>query len=250
MTPIELLNLSLLKIGVSKGVASLSEESREAWTGALVHDHMLRATLRNFPWSFATKYVALTLTQGPAWTAAPVQAWAADQTYAIGDVVTVASVVYYAVASSLNHTPPNATYWNTTPTTESNGDWVYAYRWPSDCLFARRLVPPGIRRTFDAVPQAFRVGRDLNGLLVYGNVQDAVLEYTMLDCDHLWADDLWIDAFTWRLAGALAPSLSKIADMAKTCQANYEFALARAAETSSREQQLEPNGEAEWIRGR
>ncbi len=272
MTAVELLNLALFKIGVSNSIAATTDQTREAFTGGAVYDHTLRATLRHFPWSFATKYAALTLVEGPAPSATSlVQAWSSTAAYAIGDVVDSAGTRYYAVAASTNQLPPNGTYWSTTPTTQANGDWIYAYRWPSDCLFARRIVNPigsngvspsvfvgagvhtrsvGKGRAFDRYPIPFRIGRDVNGLLVYSNQADAQLEYTMIDCDHLWADDLFIDAFTWRLAAYLAPSLSRMPNAVKDCYGAYEHTLARAAAVSTQEHQPEPNGEAEWIDGR
>lgn len=253
MTAVELLNLALLKIGVSQGITALDQQTQEAWTGELLYDHHLRATLRSFPWGFATKYLELTLVRGPVWDddTALVQAWSAAATYAIGDVVVSASVIYYAIAANTNQLPPNAN-WSTTEAPEhANGDWLYGYRWPTDCLFGRRLVPAsGIGRKYDATPLPFRVGRDVNGLLFYANEPAAVLEYTMLDCDNLWADDLWIDAFTWRVAAALAPSLSKIKDMHTIAWRMYLHTLDLASGVSSREQQQEKPGEAEWITAR
>src|SRR5688572_23486483 len=105
MTPIELTNLALLKIGVSKGILALDENSREAVSASLVYDHQLRATLRSFPWSFATKYAALALVQGPAWADdALVQLWSATKTYAIGEVVDLSGTFYYAILAGTNHT--------------------------------------------------------------------------------------------------------------------------------------------------
>ena len=46
-----------------------------------------------------------------------------------------------------NNTPPNASYWvvaadaTDPPDLLDGGDWLYKYRWPSDCLRLRRLVP-------------------------------------------------------------------------------------------------------------
>lgn len=251
MTPVQLYNLALLKIGHSKGITTLTDATREAWTGAQVYDHQLRATLRAFPWGFATKYATLTLVQGPAWDDAPVQAWSATPTYVVGDVVDLGGTIYYATATSLNQTPPNASYWTTEPTTEANGDWDYAYRWPSDCLYARRMVPAnGIGRKFSNTPIPFRIGRDVNGLLVYTDEIAAVLEYTMIDCDNLWTDDLFLEAFTWRLAATVAPSIARDADMALKAWAAYMNTLEHAATVSSRESQLEKDGDADWIAAR
>lgn len=259
MTVIELTNLALLKIGVSKGITALTDASQEAWTAALLYDHTLRAALRAFPWPFATKYADLSLVQGQAWTTTVadilVQAWVSTATYAIGDVVVHSGTIYYAILASLNQPPPNATYWTTTYVEGAHpaeGDWLYSYRWPSDCLFARRMVPAQIGggRTFSDSPIPFRVGRDVNGLLLYTNESAAVLEYTMIDCDALWANDLWLEAFTWWLGAQMAPSLSQDHKMHEKCLAMFRFTMSLAATVDSREGQLEKPGEAEWIRNR
>lgn len=48
-------------------------------------------------------------------TASPPAAWSAIVQYAIGDLVRVAGVNYYATAASLNQTPPNASFWYAMP---------------------------------------------------------------------------------------------------------------------------------------
>lgn len=252
MTTVELYNLALYKIGVSGGIASLSDQSREAITGSAVYDHILRVTLRHFPWSFATKYLDLTLVGGPVPSDdSLVQSWSATQTYQITDAVDLSGTRYYAIAASVNHTPPNSTYWSTTAPEYVNKDWVYSYRWPTDCLFARRMPSASlIGRQFDPNPIPFRIGRDVNGLLIYANEADANLEYTCLDCDALWADDLWIDCFTWRIAAMIAPSLSQIPNMTQTCYAMFLQTLRTASAVSSNESQMEKDGDASWITDR
>lgn len=261
MTAVQLVNLALLKIGVSKGITTTSDATREAYTAAEVFDHILRATLRQFPWSFATKYLQLTQTQGPpdssdATVADNIQAWASGQIYAVGDVVIDSGVIYVCIlAHSTDHEPPNATYWSSDTAdypTSANPDWDYAYRWPSDCLFARRFLSDGATesRKFSENPITFRVGRDQNGLLLYSNEPTAWLEYTVIDCDHLWADDLFIDAFTWKLGAYLAPSLARDDKMATKCEQMFQLTYPNAATVSSREQQQEKNGDAEWINAR
>lgn len=254
MTAVELLNLALLKIGVSKGITATTDATREAYTGAAVFDHRLRKCLRRFPWSFATKYADLYLTQGPVYsTDSLVQAWSGTDTYAVGDVVEDTAVQYRCIlAHSASHQPPNATYWEVDDSTDqANGDWVYAYRHPSDCLFVRRVVPASLTgRAFNANPDPFRIGRDANGLLVYSNAPDLTIEYTVIDCDSLWADDLFIDYYTWDLAASLAPSLAQNGLTARDCLAMAELTLQTAATVSSNEQQQEKPGEADWIQVR
>ena len=214
----------------------------------------MKAALRRFPWAFATKYQALTLIQGPAWPTAIVQAWTSGQVYAVNVVVSSGGVLYYCLAghtADSAHQPPNTTYWSTTPPLAANGDWFYAYREPIDCIFERRCVPPGnYGRRFRGTPIPFRKGRDSNGLMVYANEQDLVLEYTTIDCLDLWTDDLFIEYFTWLLASAAAPGLSRVADMTKTCLQMAEATIEIAKTVDAREAQQEKPGDAEWIRTR
>src|SRR5262245_53115935 len=252
MTPVELLNLALLKIGQSKGIATTSDASREAWTGQQVYDHLLRTSLRVFPWPFATKYAALYATQGRVqWTNPLVQAWSATASYLVGDLVTQAGALYWATAANTNQAPPNPALWATVDTTtvlEANPDWDYAYRWPSDCLFARRFcIPEGLGRQFDPNPIHFRIGRDLNGMLVYTDQAEAVLEYTTIDCSHLWVDDIWIEYFTWLLASALAPSMTRDKELVGLCTQMMNYWKEQATVVASRESQQAKDGDALWI---
>ena len=187
MTPQEITNLALHKIGVSQGVDALDDATREAYTAGQHYDHLLRLTLREFNWPFATAYETLTLVGGTVWDddwADYVQTWTSANTYQVGDVVQYSDVLYYCIAASTNHTPPNATYWAVStdsdtepPETVAGGDWAYAYREPDDCLRQRRLVPEETARKFNRNPIPFKKGRDRNGILVWTDRPAAVLEY-------------------------------------------------------------------------
>lgn len=253
MTAVELSNLALAKIGVNKVIAATTDTSKEAVTIARHFDTVLRAALTQYPWSFATAYVALYLTQGPVYSDETlVQAWAADQTYAVGDVVQSASVNYRAIQAGLNHLVSDTAYWEVDEDTDdANGDWTYAYRWPSDCLFARRVLNNiGLQRAFDPNPPIWRKGRDANGLLIYSNQPDAELEYTVIDCDALYADDLFIDHFTWRLAAAIAPGLAQNGLTLKDCLSLAMAVLPLATTVDARQQEQDKPGDAAWISAR
>jgi len=137
-----------------------------------------------------------------------------------------------------------------TVTVPVNADWQYSYTYPADCLLARRIVD-GARRGHETDPIQFRVGREDNALIVYTDEVDACLEYTaVFDCPEHLGDELFVDAFAWRLAAAMAPSLSRIKGMAETAYQMFLLSIDTASAVSSREQQQAPQGEAEWIAGR
>lgn len=50
-------------------------------------------------------------------TTSGVAAWSGATTYVLGDLVTVAGVVYYCILGHINHTPANPTYWYAMPGT-------------------------------------------------------------------------------------------------------------------------------------
>jgi hypothetical protein len=98
----------------------------------------------------------------------------------------------------------------TGPTPAATPDWLYAYRQPADCLFERRLV---VKRegAVDPTPPPFQLSSDETGGLIYTNQPAAVLEYTARPEGAVMRGDLLFrDAFSWRLAAALAPSLGTV----------------------------------------
>jgi hypothetical protein len=130
----------------------------------------------------------------------------------------------------------------------ANGDWQYAYRYPSDCLFARRLVTSAGRN--NANPPPYKLGRDDQGKLIFTNEADATLEYTVDVSDPDEFDSLFVSMLAWRLAASMAPSLSRIKDMAKTAMEMYELDKSKAQSRALNEQQQEVPAESEFIRAR
>lgn len=165
-----------------------------------------------------------------------------------------------------------------TATVPVNEDWQYSYRLPSN-LVALRRITTGLKRLFDPNPTMWRLGTDLTGRLLWTDEIDPIIEYTqrLPDCV-LRADPLFRDAFGWRLAAALAPSLAQVdpegveqrgrgpLDRPKERKAveaqlreratafawrQYYIALEKARRADANEQQQDPNtGDAPWIVGR
>jgi hypothetical protein len=136
-----------------------------------------------------------------------------------------------------------------TTSAPTNADWLYAYRYPADCLFARRMVVASVGRV-NTNPPPFKLGRDTQGRLIYTNEADAVLEYTARVTDPAEFDALFRSMLSWRLAAALAPSLSRIKDMAESALKMYEIEKSKAVARALNEGQQSVAQDAEWISAR
>lgn len=128
-------------------------------------------------------------------------------------------------------------------------DWRYAYRYPSDCLFVRRIVVPTVGRN-DPNPPPFRIGRDSEGRLIYTNQEDAEIEYTYNVDDVTEFDPLAVSQLAWKLGAGLGPSLSRIKGVVEMCMQGYEIDKTKAQSRALNEAQQEVPIEAEGIRAR
>lgn len=129
-----------------------------------------------------------------------------------------------------------------------SNDWIFAYRYPSDCLFARRLVT--INGRADVNPPPFRVGRDTQGKLIYTNEADAELEYTVSVTETAEFDAMFRSALSWRLGKSIAPSSSRIKGIVDTCEEQYQIELSSAQRAALNEQQQEVPPESTLISDR
>lgn len=147
--------------------------------------------------------------------------------------------------------------------TPVNWDWTYAYRLPTDLIFARRLVRPGIGRRADTTPPPFRqAAADTTGRLLYTNYYDPEgeeepdntvhLEYTFRpNCAAGDGDATFRRALTWLMASKLAPGLSRNKVTAADCLGMFNAIIAEAAILNAREQQRElGRQDASWTRER
>lgn len=226
-TKLSVINDALFKVGVSRSIESLTEPSREAITAVHHFDKVLKETLRQHPWAFATKY--------------------ADSLQAV--LLTDPMAILKGgqmVGGHVQGTLPSA----------AGADWQFAYRYPEDCLFARRIVP-ATGRTDSYHPIPFRVGRrwdvdpDDATLYIFTNQPDAVLEYTaFVECAAKFADALFEDALSWRLASKLAPSLARDSKLHEKCWTMYLHTLDTAAARTEGEGQQHQPGDVDWIKGR
>lgn len=128
-------------------------------------------------------------------------------------------------------------------------DWQYAYRYPSDCLFVRRLVVEALGRN-NPDPPPFKIGRDGQGRLIYTNERDAQIEYTSRVTDESEFDSIFVSMLAWKLTADVAPGLSRIKGMAEMAMQMYEIDKTKAQSRALNEGQQEKPLESEAIRAR
>ncbi len=249
------MNKALSRIGISKQLGSdiVTDTSPEAVACRLHYTDDASATLRDFPWAFATRYAKMALVMGDAEDQDTVQSWLATAWYERNEVVRVSSVDYYCILAHVNHTPPNATYWSTTaPEDELNGDWDYCYRAPARMMFARRIInPTAIGRGWDPDPPRFRLSADDRAFTIYTDELNAELEYTIRPvCVSAIDDALFTSALAWRHAHSIAAALSRDEKKIAYCWEMYQALLAQARRWAANEVQQAPTGDADWITGR
>lgn len=131
----------------------------------------------------------------------------------------------------------------------ANADWRYSYRYPTDCMYARRLVLEQLGRD-NPNPPKWRIGRDSQGKLIFTNEEDAVLEYTQRIDDVAEFDSMFVSQLAWKLGAGAAPSLSRVKNMAETCMSIYEIDKTKAQSRALNEAQQSDPQEAEMIRAR
>lgn len=210
-----LVNVALSRIGVGKTISNLgTDTSQEAVNARTVYKQELDATLRDFPWPFATGYATLVLEGGTS-VEDPVNG---DWTFsyrAPTDSIFVRRIVDPTQKRAASRTPIAFKM-----SADDDGDLVFCDE-PGDQL------PDG---------------------------DDVTVEYTRRpDCPASRGDAIFRSAAAWRLARALCEPLGRDAKKAEMCERQYlrELLRARAVHLQEQEQQsLESDNEAEWIQGR
>lgn len=193
-------NLALSRIGISAAIVALSENSQEAISCNALYEQVRDEVLRDFPWPFATKFVALGLVTDAGEDDVP---W--------GD------------------------------------DWAYAYRFPSDCIKARR-VTTGDRSGNTRVP--FALGGDDSGRLIFTDQPDAVLVYTRRATDPAHFDPTFASALAWKLAHELAAPLARSASERERAAQGYAGTCLQAKTDALNEEVGDEPPDASWISAR
>lgn len=91
---------------------------------------------------------------------------------------------------------------------QPNAEWAYAYRYPADALFFRRILTGGCRVEQAGARVPYRIGRDADGQLIFTDQATAVAEWTTLvDDTEQWPPDC-VQAAGLLLASYIAPRVT------------------------------------------
>jgi len=134
---------------------------------------------------------------------------------------------------------------------DPNTEWGYSYQYPSDCEYARRIL--GVSRNEsneERVP--YKIFNSETGRLIYTDVENAELEYTMTIDDFTVMPADFIMAFSFKLAYYIAPQITagdpmKVGERARV---NYELELSNAKSAAFNEEQQDVPPESELVRMR
>jgi len=210
----KIINQALARLGIGKRVDDIvDEQTEEAATARLLYSDDVSATLRDFPWPFATRYAQLVYVAGSE--AAPING---DWTYA-----------YRAPANMM-----------------------FARRLVRRAGAQRRFDPSPLdfRVGSDAIGPLIYTNHAEAGL-VTPTALTVELEYTIrLTCAASAGDAIFRSALAWRHAHSLAPILSRDEQKVVMCWQMYQHILGTASTKAAQETQHAPDGDADWIAGR
>jgi hypothetical protein len=128
---------------------------------------------------------------------------------------------------------------------DPNDEWRYSYRYPTDCLFFRRILS-GVRneRPDQRIPH--KIASDDTGKLIYTDQQSAEAEYTILisNTDEYHPD--FVMALSYMLASLVASRLTQ-GDPLKLgthMLKLYEYAITKAQASAANEENQGPEPES------
>jgi hypothetical protein len=131
-----------------------------------------------------------------------------------------------------------------------NIEWCYSYRYPSDCINARRIVSGNPRENSSSLVP-YMISSDTQGALIFTNKADASLEYTTRIRPYsMWTHD-FVLAFSAQLAFFMAPRLtSRESGQQQALAGMFASYVQQARANAYNEMQSSQPPEAESIRAR
>lgn len=134
---------------------------------------------------------------------------------------------------------------------DPNDEWVYSYRYPSDCLDIRK-IQSGIRNEINTQRIPYRVASDDQGLLIFTDREDAILEYTArIEDVNLFPADFML-ALSYKIAAYIAPRLTggDATQWVEQINALYRIEIQNAAANAQNEEQPDVYPDSEFVQAR
>lgn len=129
-------------------------------------------------------------------------------------------------------------------------NWAYRYQYPNDCLKARYINVPGIRRFAEEQLIPFEVAAGSNGRVILTDIAAAELVYTKAVTDPTIFDPMFVSALAWKLAAEVAMPLSVEPAIAQSAGQAYLYEIGQAAAHAFNESQADAPILPEFIRAR
>lgn len=178
-------NMAISHLGISKEIASETEQTAEAKACRRFYETTLKNVLKDHSWPFASKIATLNL---------------------------------------ISSNP--------------NTEWAYSYRYPTDCLFFRRILS-GNRNDTPATKVPYAVSQDSSATIIFTDATNAVAEYTRNITDESFFSSDFETAVSYRLAHYIAPRLTAgdPFNLGQKALQSYQLELSRAVANSFNEDQ-------------
>ena len=135
--------------------------------------------------------------------------------------------------------------------TDSPQDYLYAYRYPADCCYLRKLYAVGTDGRFIPLPDIrYKIVSDASGLVIYTNEPRVAAEYTADVRNVELFDEIFCEALSWKLAASIAMKLTGNEQIISMARAEYDLIFNTAIADAENEQNVRTPEPSTFIRAR
>jgi len=131
-------------------------------------------------------------------------------------------------------------------------DYQYAFRYPSDCVYLRKLYIFNEEGRLVPFPEfvQYKILSDGEGKVLYTNFERVLAEYTADIRDVSIMDEIFCEALSWKLAASIAFKLTGNAQIAQMATQEYERMVYHAIAEAENEQNVRTPELLTFIRAR